>query len=158
MSISARQSPFMLHEAKIMGHYSTASWLRGAVLAMWNGQDHPVGLSKLATLDAEHFKAFTELVASFRANGENDPAFRAIVEKIQNRLQEEQAAAERNKQLEDWAYEAKQALRAAGHPSNRVDDDYSWFEHQFDVGLTPQLAATTFVSQRAHRFASESHE
>lgn len=122
---------------------------------MWDGQAHQVGLSKLATLDAEHFNAFTELTASFKTNGANDPAFHALIEKIQARLQEEEAALMKSKQLEAWAGEVKNALRAAGQPGSRVDDDFGWFEHQFDQGVTPQLAASAFVSQRAHKFISE---
>ena len=45
-------SPFDIHRSKVLGHYSTASWLRSVVMAMYSGSTHPVGLSVLASIDA----------------------------------------------------------------------------------------------------------
>ncbi len=74
------KSPFVVHRAKIIGDYGTAEWLRSVVLAMWNGSAHKVGLSKLVSLDDEHFRAFMEMLESYRRHGENDPAFLAIAD------------------------------------------------------------------------------
>jgi len=72
---------------------------------------HPVGLSKPTNLDTEHFTAFIEMVTHYRREGENDLAFQQLVQEVEARMQQEQAAAEREKQFEAWSEDA--AARAA---------------------------------------------
>lgn len=75
-------SPFEIHRSKVLGHYSTAAWLRAVVMALFSGSSHKVGLSNLASIDAEHFKAFNDMVTGYRQNGENDPAFMALAKDV----------------------------------------------------------------------------
>lgn len=140
-------SPFDIHRSKVLGHYSTASWLRSVVMAMYSGSTHPVGLSVLASIDAEHFKAFNDMVAGYRQYGENDPAFMALAKDVMQRQEEEAAAAKRAKDLEDWCYAVKSELRIHGRKSGEVDDHYSWFEQQFDAGVTAADAVEAFVTR-----------
>jgi hypothetical protein len=95
-------SPFRVHRDKVLGYYSTAGWLRNVVMALWRGSAHPVGLSKLAGVDDQHFQAFIDMVTHYRREGENDLAFRQLVQDVEARIHEEKSAAERGKQLEAW--------------------------------------------------------
>ena len=63
-------SPFLQYRDMVMGHYSTAKWLRGVVMSLYNGRAYPVGLSQLTNTDTEHFTAFTEMVVHYRRAGE----------------------------------------------------------------------------------------
>lgn len=74
------QSPFTTHRKKVLGHNSTAIWLRQLILSMWGGSSYQVGLSQLATLDNEHADAAVEMLASYRNNGENDGAFMSLAD------------------------------------------------------------------------------
>lgn len=135
------ESPFIRHRGKVLGHYSTASWLRRVVLAMWNGSACPVTLSPLTNLDTEHFTAFVEMVTHYRKVGENDPAFMQLADEVRGRLAEEQSAAEREEKFEEWLRDAKHGLRAAGKPSTLAEDRYEWFSGRFDAGDSPETAA-----------------
>jgi hypothetical protein len=131
------ESPFGVHRDKVLGHYSTASWLRRVVMALWSGSTHPVSLSPLGTLDAAHYAAFNEMLDHYRRYGESDPALRRLVSEIDARMQAERAAEERDKALEAWCAQVKRELRAVGRPTGDVDDRYSWYEAQFDAGAAP---------------------
>ena len=136
-----QESPFLRHRDKVMGHYSTAVWLRRVVLAMWSGSTDPVGLSQLGSLDDEHYRAFADMTAHYRLRGENDPAFHALVQSIQERQREEQEAKDRDARLERWCSETKACLRERGLRSGELDDRYNWFESLFDQGKSPEDAA-----------------
>jgi len=136
------ESPFQQYRHLVLGHYSTAAWLRMLVMAMWNGSAYKVGLSPLLNTDANHFDAAMRRMAHYRKHGENDPAFMSLVEEIRARMDEERAAAEREELLEEWCRRARLALRDRGLRSGLVDDRYDWFESQFDAGKTPQEAAS----------------
>lgn len=135
------QSPFTTHRSKVLGHYSTARWLRNVVLSMWNGADHQVRLDKLSSVDAEHFAAVVEMMEHFRRNGENDPAFQQLVKEVQERVDAEQKAADRSLRFEDWCTATKRELRRLGKSVDLIDDKYNWFETQFDAGMSPASAA-----------------
>lgn len=139
-------SPFITHRSMVLGHYSTAKWLRGVVLALWNGRADPVGLSQLTNTDSDHFSAFISMVEHYRRFGENDPALHDLVHEIQKRQTEERAAQERAKNLEEWNYEARQQLRAMGQSADAVEDRYGWFESRFDAGRTAFEAAEEFAA------------
>lgn len=140
------QSPFATHRDMVLGHYSTASWLRHVVLAMWNGNDYPVGLSKLATLDDNHASAVLAMIQSYRKHGEGDPAFMALAKECIARVEEEQAAAERSKRWEDWCEDAQFEVKKAGGRAWYVDDHYNWFERQFNSGMAAEAAAALALS------------
>lgn len=134
-------SPFVKHRNKVLGHYSTAYWLRSAVLAMNDGSSHKVGLSNLATVDADHFAAFVEMATQYRNLGENDPEFLQLVDDIHARLAEEGRARERAELLDAWMRDVKGALRVAGKPVSLANDRYEWFSARFDSGFSPEAAA-----------------
>lgn len=136
-----QESPFIRHRDKVMGHYSTAAWLRCIVLAMWSGSTDKVGLSQLGSIDDDHYQAFAEMTSHYRLCGENDPALHALVEDIHARQQEEREANEREQRLERWCDETKTHLRERGLRSGELDDRYGWFESLFDQGKTPEDAA-----------------
>lgn len=92
-------SPFQRHRGLVLGHYSTAAWLRSVVMAMWNGHDYKVGLGNLVSLDQRHFDACIEMFAHYRKHGENDPAFLGLADDVRQRMEQE-AAAERDQALE----------------------------------------------------------
>lgn len=142
----ATQSPFMTHRAKVLGHYSTAYWLRDVVMALHSGGTHPVGLSRLTTTDEAHFTAFKQMVDHYRRVGENDPALHTLVSDIEARCEEERSAEERSDRLYAWNAEARGHLRTLGRPSDVVDDRYDWFEHRFDLGRTPVEAVAEFAA------------
>lgn len=71
-------SPFVVHRQKVLGNYRTAVFLRRLVLAMWNGNGYPIGLSELTGLDADHREAAIDMMLSYAVNGENDEAFMAL--------------------------------------------------------------------------------
>ncbi|AMR77984.1 DUF7673 family protein [Cupriavidus nantongensis] len=134
-------SPFVAHRDKVLGHYSTAAWLRRLVLAMWNGNAYPVGLSQLTNLDDSHAKAVLEMLSSYRQNGENDATFMALAEECRARLEEEAAAAQRADEFEAWLRQVRSELRTVGLSRDLADDRYDWFEGKFNAGLTPGDAA-----------------
>lgn len=134
-------SPFRTHRDKVLGYYGTAGWLRRVVLALWSGSAQPVGLSNLCGVDEDHFNAFIEMVTHYRRVGENDPALQQLVQDIEARVQEEAAAAEREKHFEAWRNDAASELRRLGKPADLVDDRYNWFAARFDAGDTPEVAA-----------------
>lgn len=134
-------SPFITHRDKILGHYSTAAWLRRLVLSMWNGKAYPVGLSQLTNLDDSHAKAVLEMLSSYRLQGENDPAFMTLAEECRARLEEEAAAAKRADEFEIWLRQVRSELGTVGLSRDLADDRYDWFEGRFDAGLTPGDAA-----------------
>ena len=140
-------SPFEIHRSKVLGHYSTAAWLRAVVMALFSGSSHKVGLSNLASIDAEHFKVFNDMVTGYRQNGENDPAFMALAKDVIRRQEEEATAAERAEHLEDWCSAVKSELRAHGKKSGELDDHYSWFEGQFDIGMAAADAVEAFIKR-----------
>lgn len=135
-------SPFRVHRDKVLGHYSTSGWLRCVVMALWRGSTQPVGLSTLGGLDEEHFRAFIEMLTHYRREGKNDLAFRQLVQDVEARIQEEQAASEREERLEAWRGQTVRELRRLGKPTGLIDDRYNWFEARFDAGDTPETAAS----------------
>lgn len=141
-------SAFIKHRDKVLGHYSTAAWLRSAVMAMWNGSSYQVGLSSLATLDDAHYTAFREMVENYRAKGENDPSFMALAEEVRVRQAEEQAAVARQAELDDWCGQVRYELRIAGLKGSLIDDHFAWFEDQFTAGQTPSDAAKAFAAKQ----------
>lgn len=140
------ESPFQQYRHLVLGHYSTAAWLRMLVMAMWNGNAYKTGLDNLVAVDEQHFDAAMQMMAQFRNHfrkyGEHDPAFLSLVEEIRERMEEEQAAVEREKRFEEWYRRARIALRDRGLRSDLIDDQYNWFERQFDAGRTPEEAAS----------------
>jgi hypothetical protein len=94
------ESPFKIHGDMVLWHYSTATWLRQLVLAMWNGSVYQVGLSKLASIDDDHAKAAFEMLLSFRRRDETDKEFMDLAQKCRERLEEEAAAAKRAEELD----------------------------------------------------------
>lgn len=147
-------SPFERHRDKILGHYSTASWLRKIVMALWNGSGHPVGLSNLTNLDAEHFRAFQEMVEHYHRHGENDQAFMRLALECKARGEEEEAARVRAGRFETWDQDAKYELRVLGLDSGATDDYFNWFEAQFDAGATPAAAAGAWKA-RSHTASTQ---
>jgi hypothetical protein len=135
------ESPFVTHRDKVLGHYSTAKWLRKLVLAMWNGHDYPVGLSPLAGLDENHAKAAADMMLSYSRRGEGDLAFMALAEECLARQDAELAAAGRAKELERWMAETERCARSLGLPRGITDDRYNWFEERFGAGMGPDAAA-----------------
>lgn len=142
------ESPFQKYEHLVLGHYSTAAWLRMLVLAMWSGSAYKVGLSQLAEVDEAHFDVAMQMMAHYRKHGERDPAFMSLADKIRERLNEEQAALERDEHFEEWCRRARVALRDQGMRPGLVDDQYDWFERQFDAGKTPE-EASSLASKRS---------
>ena len=134
-------SPFVTHRDKVLGYYSTASWLRKLVLAMWNGTDYKVGLSSLASMDDEHYAAALAMIQSYRQHGERDPTFMVLAEACQQRAEAEEAASRRNARFESWCQEVQFDLRRASQRASYIEDHYAWFEQQFDAGAEPAVAA-----------------
>jgi hypothetical protein len=139
-------SPFLTHRAKVLGHYSTASWLRDVVMALYNGSMYKVGLSTLGSIDAEHYSAFAEMVAHYRTAGERDVAFHDLVHAIKQRLEEEEAARERAAELRSWMDDVRYELPKHVMARSEVDDHYEWFERRFEAGSSPGDAAAEFVA------------
>jgi len=135
-------SAFTTQRALVLGHYSTASWLRQLVLAMWNGTDYQVGLSTLATVDDWHAAAALEMIRAYRQHGERDPAFMALAKACLARQGDEAAATSRAMRFEQWCDEAQRAAGRAGARAYFVDDHYGWFERQFDAGMASEAAAS----------------
>lgn len=134
-------SPFRTHRDKILGHYSTAAWLRSVVMALWNGADHPVALNRLHGLDDAHYAAFIDLVSAYRRTGQNDLAFRHLVEEIKVRVAQEQAAEQHDREFQEWRLDVARSLRQLGKPVGLTDDRYNWLEARFDAGDAPETAA-----------------
>ena len=89
------QSPFEKHREKVLGHYATAEWLRRFVLSMWNGDGYQIGLSRLRSLDDQHFQAVIEMLTSYRLHGESDPDFMALADECRELHHAGLAASER---------------------------------------------------------------
>lgn len=134
-------SPFEVHRDKVMGHYSTAEWLRNVVMSLWNGSGNPVGLSRIHNADAVHYKAFLDMLNHFRSVGEGDPALVRLVQEIEERKQQEREASERAQRLEAWLKDTQLELRMIGKPQGLVDDRHGWFVARFDRGDAPEAAA-----------------
>ena len=143
----ATESPFITHRAKVLGRYSTAKWLRGVVMSLYNGRAYPVGLSQLTNTDTEHFTAFTEMVVHYRRAGEGDAALHDLAGEILKMQEEEQKAEERASLLEDWNAEARRHLRLMGRSSDVVEDSCNWFESRFDAGRTAAEAVAEFSAR-----------
>lgn len=134
-------SPFLKYRDMVLGYYSTAGWLRRVIMAMWNGNDYKTGLSQITGLDAQHYQAFSEMVAHFRQYGESDSAFMALANDIRARMAEEQAAADREVALEAWLDGVKHHTRLTrSATANAIDDHYGWLERQFDDGVSSEQA------------------
>jgi len=142
------KSPFIVHRDKILGHYSAASWLRGVVLSLWSGGECPVGLSHLASVDAAHYAAFSDMVAGYRAHGENDPAFMSLALEVREREAEDLAAKERSKNFENWLSAVKHELRVVGVGSDAADEDYNWFEAKYNANITAADAAILYSEEK----------
>lgn len=134
-------SPFVLHRNKVLGHYSTASWLRMLVLAMYRGSQYQVGLSKLATVDIDHFTAALEMLQYYREEGEQAQGFMELANECRIRLEVEQEDSLREQKLESWLRDVRWELKKIGMPADLVDDCYTWFEKQFDAGTDAGAAA-----------------
>ncbi|WP_156350185.1 hypothetical protein [Achromobacter sp. 2789STDY5608633] len=141
-------SPFSKYRSLVLGHYSTASWLRRAVLAMYNGQDYKVGLSQLTGVDDQHFEALKQMLTHYRLHGENDPAFIGLVTDIQARVREENLAQAREEALVAWLRLVKAKFRAScDSAAHVIDDHYNWLEGQFDKKLTPDQVIQPLISK-----------
>jgi hypothetical protein len=126
-------SPFPKYRDMVLGYYSTAGWLRRVRMAMWNGNDYKTGLSQITGLDAQHYQAFSEMVAHFRQYGESDSAFMALANDIRTRMAEEKAAADREVALDAWLDDVKHQTRLTRSAiANAIDDHYGWLERQFN--------------------------
>lgn len=155
------ESPFFTHRSMILGHYSTASWLRTLVMAMWNGTDHKAGLSQLATVDDRHFAACSEMIAHFCKHGENDPAFMALAKDIQQRMREESDAVERSDALDEWRKDVRHSLIEKhkvkpSRASYALEDHYNWLEQKFDAGVRAEDAGSTLLRDHPE-YAQEEH-
>ena len=134
-------SPFLKCRDMILGYYSTAGWLRRVIMAMWSGNDYKTGLSQITGLDAQHYQAFSEMVAHFRRYGESDSAFMALANDIRTWMAEEQAAADREAALDAWLDGVKRHTRLPrSATANAIDDHYGWLERRFDDGVSPEQA------------------
>lgn len=134
-------SPFLKYRDMVLGYYGTAGWLRRVIMAMWNGNDYKTGLSQITGLDAQHYQAFSEMVAHFRQYGESDSAFMALANDILARMAEEQAAADREVALDAWLDDVRdhsQPTRRA--TENAIDDHHGWLTRQFDDGVSAEQA------------------
>lgn len=140
-------SPFETHREKILGHYSAARTLRDVVLALWNGQAYPVGLSSLTNLDAAHYRAFRDMVDHYHSQGENDPAFMRLADECVARAEKEAAARQRAERLKVWTLDTRWALKQLDLDVGVVEDHSSWFKQRFDAGESPELAAAAWQSR-----------
>lgn len=153
MTPKLKQSPFMAHRDKVLGHYGTASFLRAVVLALWNGTDYKVGLSRINSLDQEHYTALMEMITQYRHAGESDPAFMALADDVRARVAEEKRAAERAEAFESWCDDIKSIIRDKNvnvRAGDIVDDHYDWLDSQFG-SITAEHAADELV--RRHQAA-----
>ena len=151
MTTTQKLSPVLTHRDKVLGHYGTASFLRAVVLALWNGTDFKVGLSRISNLDQEHYAAFLEMIGQYRSAGERDPAFMALADEVRARVAEEKKAADRAEAFEDWCKDVERAIRMDGGVPGRtagdlVDEHYGWLDAQFGT-LSPDSAATELVKR-----------
>lgn len=149
-----KQSAFEKHREKVLGHYGTASFLRSVVLALWNGTDNKVGLSRINSLDHEHFDAFMDMILQYRNTGENDCAFMDLAEAVRSRVAEERRAAERAERFEEWCREVASILRLNGsipgrRASDVVDDHYDWLDSRFDKLSADDAAAELVLRVRS---------
>jgi len=133
-------SPFPQHRDMVMGHYSTAAWMRTFVLAMSDDAGEQVDLADFRYLDHEHARAAVEMLDAYRDNP-HAPGFASLVEACRQRRREEQAAAIRDRALEAWLPLVTRALRQRGLYAGMAEDKYAWFAVRFDAGDTPEQAA-----------------
>lgn len=134
-------SPYRTHREKVLGHHSTASWMRRVVLALWSDGNPMPSFARLQTLDDAHFAALNDMLAHYRQVGENDPELAKLAADVEARMYEERAATERAGRFEAWCADVRAALAKLGREPELVDDRYNWFESQFDAGRTPDDAA-----------------
>jgi len=145
--MTTKQSPFITHRDKVLGHYGTASFLRAIVLALWNGTDYKVGLSSINNLDQEHYAAFLEMIGQYRNIGESDPAFMSLADEVRARVAEEKRAAERAEAFEDWCKDIQSIIRGKGvgaRAADLVDNHYDWLDSNFG-SITAENAAAELV-------------
>src|SRR3546814_10343992 len=115
---------------------------------MYNGQDYKIGLSQLSGMDNQHFQAFSQMIIYYRLQGENDPSFIGLVGDIRARMQEENAAQEREEALEEWLHQVKTKFRVScDSAAHAIDDHYSWLEGQFDLKATPDQVVQPLISK-----------
>lgn len=134
-------SPFTTHRSIVLGQYSTASWFRRVILALWSDDNPLPSFARLQNLDDAHFAALSGMLAQYRLVGHEDPAFTALAAEVQAMVAQERTARERETLHERWRDEAADALEDLGKDPSLVDDRYNWFEAQFDAGTTPLVAA-----------------
>lgn len=132
-------SPFLQYRDMVMGHYSTAKWLRSFVMSLWNGGGYKIGLSQLGSIDEAHFNAAMAMLRQYREQGENDREFMTLAEDIRVRMGEEQAAEERERTFSDWQRDLRYHLNRQGRMrpgeiAQAVEDHYGWLESEFDAG------------------------
>lgn len=153
MAMKPKQSPFATYRDKVLGYYGTASFLRAVVLALWNGTDYKVGLSRINSLDQEHYTALMEMIAQYRHAGESDPDFMMLAEDVRARVGEEKRAAERAEAFEGWCDDIKSIIRNKNtkmRAGDLIDDHYDWLDSQFGY-VTAERAADELV--RRHQMA-----
>jgi hypothetical protein len=139
------KSPFLQFRDMVMGHYSTANWLRSFVMALWNGSDYKVGLSQLGSIDEAHINAAMAMLRQYREIGENDRAFMALAEDIRTRMEEERAAEERDLAYSGWLRDLRSFLTRQGRMGSEeiaqaVEDHFGWLEAEFDAGRSAESA------------------
>lgn len=131
-------SPFLQYRDMVMGHYSTAKWLRSFVMSLWNGGGYKIGLSQLGSIDEVYFNAAMAMLRQYRERGENDREFMALAKDIRVRMGEEQAAEEREQAFSDWQRDLRYHLNRQGRMrpceiAQAVEDHYGWLESEFDA-------------------------
>lgn len=139
-------NPFEKHRDKVLGQYSTAKWLREVVLSLYSG-GYPATLTRISNADDNHRKAFFEMVEYYAQHGENDAAFMSLAQECIEMRKAEAQAEVREERLTAWMRELKLALMNLGQAPGEADDHYSWFEGQFDLGISPDAAAVAFVDK-----------
>jgi hypothetical protein len=136
-----KESPFLTHKEILLQGYSTARWLRGVTLALWNGDAWPVGLSRISNTDNQHFAIAMELLTWYRQHGENDPDFMATAQLCETIALEEKRRAEQQAAFNDWERGLCWEMRRNGFPDYMRGDYYDWFFERFEEGLTQAQAA-----------------
>lgn len=79
-----QESPFTTYSHAILASYEAASILRRVVLSIWCGAKHPVGLSDLAELDADHFDIAQKIIAHVHQVGRHDSDFLKFVDDVRS--------------------------------------------------------------------------
>lgn len=102
-------SPFKKYRHILFEGYSTAESLQEFTLSLYNGATTRFRADRLANYDAEHFRIFTELAASYHANREEDEDFMAVCREMwAQRKQwgrEHLAEVEKHRMIDPSAYE-----------------------------------------------------